>query len=106
MGWTILAGLVCVGLLPSPTALAQEQWFLMSRHGECAKVGSLKRKVPDMGEINDPDSFAGLMRKKGYEVTSTRVAVPKGNAREVKVPKAELFLLFVTPEMCGSFEKR
>ncbi len=73
----------------------------MSRHGDCAAVATLKRKVPDLGEINDPQAFAVFMRHKGYTVTSTRVPVPKGSAQEVKVPEKDLFLMFVTSEMCG-----
>ena len=48
-----LAGLACLALMTLPTAEAAERWFLMSRHGDCAQVGVLKRKVPDLGEIGD-----------------------------------------------------
>jgi hypothetical protein len=82
-------------------AQSAEQWMLMARHGECAEVASLKRKVPDLGEIRDPDAFAAHMRRKGFEVTSAKHATPKGKAQEVKVPAAELFLLFVTSELCS-----
>jgi len=47
-------------------ALAASEWLLMSRHGECVEVQSLKRKAPDLGEIRDPSTFAKLMRDKGY----------------------------------------
>ena len=97
----LLAGLTCLGLT-APVA-AQERWFLMARHGECAEIGTLKRKVPDLGEATDPDAFVRHMRRNGYEVTSTRVPVPNGKAQEVKVPRAELFLLFVTPDLCREF---
>ena len=96
---TILASL---GLITPPSAQAAEQWFLMSRHGDCAEVGTLKRKVPDLGEINDPHAFTKFMRRKGYDVTSTPAAVPKGKGQEVKVPEKDLYLIFVTSEMCGS----
>jgi hypothetical protein len=101
-----LAGLACLSLTTLPTAEAAERWFLMSRHGDCAEVGVLKRKVSDLGEISDPDAFAGFMRKKGYEVTSSRISVPKGKAQEVNVPQKELFLIFVTAEMCRGPEAR
>ncbi len=100
-----LAGFAALGLTP-PTAQAAERWFLMSRHGDCAEVGVLKRKVPDLGEVGDPEAFASFMRQKGYEVTATGVPVPKGKAREIKVPQKELFLIFVTSEMCGGHEAR
>jgi hypothetical protein len=97
-----LAALACLGALTLPAAQAAQRWFLMSRQGDCAEIGVLKRKIPDLGEVGDPDAFVRLMRRKGYEVTSTRVPVRRGEAREVKVPQKELSLIFVTSEMCGS----
>lgn len=72
----------------------------MSRHGECAEIQSLKRKVPDLGEIRHPSTFAKLMRDKGYQVTVNEVSTPKGKVVEVKVPERELSLMFITPEVC------
>lgn len=95
-----LAALACLNLIAPPTAIAAERWFLMSRHGDCAPIESLKRKVPDLGEISDPDAFVSFMRQKGYQVTSTVVPVPNGKAQEVNVPQQGLALIFVTSEMC------
>lgn len=102
----ILTVLACLGSMTSPSVQAAERWFLMSRHGECAEVGTLKRKVPDVGEINDPHAFATFMRQKGYEVTSTPAPVPKGKGHEVKVPQKDLYLMFVTSEVCSGFVTR
>lgn len=101
-----LAGLACLSLMTPTTTQAAERWFLMSRHGDCAEVGVLKRKVPDLGGVSDPDAFASFMRQKGYEVTSSQISVPKGKAQEVNVPQKELFLIFVTAEMCRGHEAR
>ena len=101
-----LTGLGCFSLMMPTTVQATERWLLMSRHGECADLGVLKRKVPDLGEVRDPGAFVSFMRQKGYEVTVTRVSVPIGKAQEVKVPQKELFLTFVTSEMCSGHEKR
>ena len=92
--------------LTTPTADAAERWFLMSRHGDCTNVAVLKRKVPDLGDISDPDGFARFMRQKGYDVTSRRISVPKGQAQEVDVPQKELFLIFVTAAMCRGPQTR
>jgi hypothetical protein len=102
----MLAGFVCLSLMTLQTVHATERWFLMSKHGDCAEVGVLKRKVPDLGDVSDPDAFASFMRQKGYEVTSTPVSVPKGKVQEVDVPQKELFLIFVTSEMCGGPKTR
>lgn len=99
-------GLAGLGLILPATAQATERWFLMSRHGDCAEVGSLTRKVPDLGDVGDPAAFVSLMRRKGFEVTMTRLEVPSGKAQEVRVPQKGLFLVFVTPEICRGFEKR
>ena len=88
------------------TAEAGDKWFLMARHGECAEVASLKRKVPDLGGVRDPVAFASFMRSKGHEVTTNVLPVPKGKAHEVKVPAAELFLVFVTAELCEAPPQR
>lgn len=101
-----LAAFVCLGLITPQSVQAAERWFLMSRHGDCVEVGTLKRKVPDLGEINDPHAFATFMRRKGYEVISTPAPVPKGKGHEVKVPQKDLHLMFVTSEMCSGFGTR
>jgi len=64
------------------------------------EIDRLKRKVPDLADINDPYSFVKLMQQKGYTVSSTERVETKGKAIEVKVPEKELFLVFVTPELC------
>jgi len=42
----------------------------MSRHGACSEIAILARKVTDMEGIDDPTSFLGVMRKRGYDVTA------------------------------------
>jgi len=91
---------------PAPQAMAVERWFLLARHGECADVSTLKRRVPELGEINDPQAFAALMRGQGYEVTAAPVEVPSGKAFEIKVPQKALALMFVTAELCSGNQAR
>ncbi len=74
--------------------------MLMARHGECAEVGTLKRMVPDLGAIADPETFAAFMRQKGLVVTATQRALPNGKYWEVSVPARELGLVFVTVGLC------
>jgi len=101
-----LAGLVCTGLAISPAPQAAERWLLLSRHGNCADVQVLKRKVPDLGEITEPEAFVSLMRQKGHEATLARISVPRGKAFEVSVPKKGMSLIFVTSEMCNGRDRR
>lgn len=72
----------------------------MSRHGECAEIQSLKRKVPDLGDVRDPSAFIKLMRDKGYQVMPKEASTPNGKVVEGKVPEQELSLMFVTSEVC------
>ncbi len=81
-------------------ALTASEWLLMSPQEECVEIQSLKRKVPDLGKVRDPSTFAKLMRDKGYQVTVNEVSTPNKKVVEVKVPERELSLMFVTPEVC------
>ena len=83
-----------------------EKWFLMSRHGECAEMKSLQRKVPGIEGINDPQSFSKLMKEKGYEVITNELKELQGKAVEVSVPKEGLSLMFVIESICKEFVER
>ena len=102
----MLAAVMCCGFVGEHDALAASEWFLFSRHGECAEIASLKRKVPDLGEVHDPDAFITLMRDKGHRVTVNEPSVPKGRLVEVTVPDHGLALVFVTASLCQSVETR
>ena len=97
---TIVLAALCVCFVEQAAQADVSQWSLMSRHGECAEIQSLKRKVPDLGDVRDPSAFIKLMREKGYQVMMNEVSTPKGKAVEVKVPERELSLMFVPPEVC------
>ena len=73
----------------------------MSRHGECAEIAVLKRRLPDLGEIADPAAFVDRMRRDGYQVSSRDLDLGEGRAVEVKVPEKELALIFVVAGLCG-----
>ena len=88
---TILVGVALLLFLGEAMSLAGSEWFLISRHGECADIASLKRKVPDLGEVRDLSDFIQFMCDKGYQVTVNEVATPTGKVAEVKVPERELF---------------
>ena len=80
-----------------------EKWFLMSRHGECAEIKSLQRKIPDIDGIEDPESFSKLMEEKGYEVITNELKELQGKALEVSVPEKGLSLMFVIGSICKEF---
>lgn len=84
-------------------AASPEQWLLMARHGECSDVSALQRKIPDLGESQTPDSFLAAMKTRGYRVQHKLLALPNGQAVEVRVPELSLDFIFVTPELCSTF---
>jgi hypothetical protein len=102
LGLLVLSAAAQAGAPPVRVAPSAERWMLMARHGECAEVGTLKRRVPDLGAIADPESFATFMRQKGLEVTATQRALPNGKFWEVSVPARDLGLVFVTVGLCQS----
>jgi len=83
-----------------------EKWFLMSRHGECAEIKSLQRKIPDIEGVNDPQSFSKLMKEKGYKVITNELKELQGKAVEVSVPDKGLSLIFVVESVCKEFVDR
>jgi hypothetical protein len=101
-GFRFLPCLPLLALLAGAPLQAAEQWFLMGRHGECAPIASLKRKIPDLGGVTGPQAFAELMRANGYAATITRQPLPRGAAFEVVVPAKELALVFVSAELCAA----
>ncbi len=83
-----------------------DEWFLMSRHGECAKIKSLERKIPNLDGIDTPASFERLMRDRGFQVQIREMPETEGSAFEVLVPEKGLALLFVKQPLCKGFMEK
>lgn len=96
----ILFGIALFVSIGQSAASAASEWFLLSRHGGCADIEILKRKVPDLGDVKDPYAFIKLMRDKGHQVKVDETSMPNGKVVEVAVPERELSLIFVTAEVC------
>jgi hypothetical protein len=96
----MLLAVTLVALADTSAAATGAQWMLMSREGDCNEIQVLKRRIPELGDVRDPDSFVKLMREKGYKVSSSEIPGPKGKAVEVKVPEKELSLVFVPAASC------
>jgi hypothetical protein len=102
----VAAALVAGELVVSQHALAADKWFLLARHGECFPIRSMERKLPDLGNIADPEAFVKFIRAKGLKVDSKVMPVQTGRAVEVRVPEKELALVFVTADVCSSIQSR
>ncbi len=77
-----------------------ETWFLMSRHGDCAEIKTLQRKIPKIGSINNPETFLKLMKKKGFKAEVDPLKGSGGNAISISVPEKGLHLIFVKQNLC------
>ena len=95
-------------ILSFPIAASSEPplWYLMSRHGQCAEIRILQRKVSDLGDVNTPEQFISLLKSQGYDVSSTEVPQLNGSAIQVDVPAKDLAVVFVKKEMCKDFIKK
>lgn len=95
--WLLFAGL-CLASVSIPAA--EPAWLLLSRHDGCFAIDTLKRKIPDLGEVTSPDEFVRLMRRRGYAVSTREFPDTAGKTVEVIVPEQGLALLFATREIC------
>ena len=100
--------LVPTALISSASANNSEKWFLMSRHGECAEITTLQRKIPDLSNITDPQTFIAFMEKKGHNVIvkdlySNERKEIQGMFFDVRIPSEGLSLLFVKGIICKEF---
>lgn len=77
--------------------------MLMSRHGECAPIAVLARKVPDMGPVTSPGQFVQVLQAKGFEVE--RTDIPGGGVLVI-VSRLELSPMFVRYESCTAFDRK
>jgi hypothetical protein len=91
---------VLLALTQADGALAAEQWFLFGRHGGCSEIASLRRKLPDLPDVRDPQAFLQFLETKRLRFTTQAHAVSSGKVLEVHVPEAELSLLFATEQYC------
>ena len=61
----ILIGAAFLLFIGQSDSFAAAEWFLLSRHGECVEIQSLKRKVPEPGEVRDPSMVSSSCAIKG-----------------------------------------
>ena len=101
--------LVCTGLVvifafaATVNGKSIEKWFLMSRHGECAEIATLQRKVSDLPEIEDPISFSQFMRVRGHTVIEQPLELSGAGAIQIEVVELSLNLIFVTQPLCNNY---
>ena len=80
---------------------AAQEWSLFGRHGECAPISSLKRKLVGMPEVRTPEEFSAYLDLKRLKFTRQAHQAVGGGAVEFQVPDAGLAVLFVPRQLCG-----
>jgi len=85
------------------SAQAPESWFLMARHGECAQLSSLERKIPDLGAPSGLDELLEILKNKGLSFHRRTLAIQNGEAVELNVPELSLTLVLVPSALCSEF---
>ena len=83
-----------------------ETWFLMARHGECQKIEILKRKIPEIDGIKNPESFKKLMESMGHKTIIKKLEGLEGKAVQVSVQDKGLELMFVKKSACREIVKK
>lgn len=79
------------------------KWFLMSRHGDCAEIATLRRKLPDMPEIDGPVSFSQYMAASGHIAVEQPLQSNKDDFAQIDVETLSLSLIFMKETLCKAF---
>jgi membrane-bound lytic murein transglycosylase B len=82
-------------------ALAATQWQLMARHGECDDLDVLRREIPDLAVVENPEAFVVQMRDRGHDASAEVFPGTDGQAVAVKVPALNVDLVFATRALCA-----
>lgn len=95
-------------LLAAPPAYGGGEWQLMSREDGCVGLETLAKRERLARTPSTPEEFAGMMRARGYSVTTGHPdgfpAELSGKAVMVRV-RENMAPVFVRVELCGNAER-
>jgi hypothetical protein len=80
---------------------SRERWMLMTRHGECVEIGSLKRKLPNLPNISEVSSLIEFAKAQGHFVISKELPGSAGRAYEIDISDLSLNLVIVRETLCA-----
>jgi hypothetical protein len=80
---------------------AQGRWMLMSRHGECVEINSLKGKLPNLPNISEVSSLIEFANSRGHFVNSKELRGSAGRAYEIEISDLSLNLVLVRESLCA-----
>ena len=90
---------ILVGLVTEQSAQADE-WFLLSRHGECAPLSALRYKLPSAPNFKTPDDFSAYLEFEHIQYTRQVHSDARGQMVEFRVPDKGLAVLLVPATRC------
>lgn len=99
---TLVVATIAAVITTPRASSAAEPWALAAREGGCFPIATLKRKLPDLPAVQDPQAFADYVRSKGWPFKQTPHSLGTGRAVEFTVPSQGLALMFVTSELCAA----
>jgi hypothetical protein len=89
-------------VLAGAAAAEPAQWYLMARHGECAPIAVLERKVTGASTISHPDELIRHLQAQGHAVEVVSRDLQLGMV-QLNVPAKSLHLVLVKPSLCREF---
>ena len=95
----IIAIAILAGFFAEQSAQADE-WFLLSRHGECAPLSALRHKLPSAPNFRTPDDFSAYLELEHIQYTRQVHSDMRGQMVEFRVPDKGLAVLLVPATRC------
>ena len=93
-----------VAILSLTAAADDSQWYLMARHGECAPIATLERKVSGVSALKHPDELVSHLRDQGLSVEVVSRDLQKGFV-QLNIPEKTLYLVLVQAHLCNEYLK-
>lgn len=94
-----LIALLAAGLA---TAVHAEDWSLVGRHGECAPLRVLQRKLPDLPDVRSPEALAAYLDARRLRYSRRTVSIGRAQAVEFEVAEVGLAVLLAPESACRS----
>lgn len=92
--------LICFLLISSTVPVYGKWVILLSENGQCAPIGLLKSRLPNIGHFDGPYSFAAALNKRGYKSNTSAVPGLGSNAVRIDSPDLNFSVIFILQTFC------
>lgn len=90
---------ILIGVLITQPVTAAE-WLLLSRHGECAPLDALKKKLPSLPDLNSPDDLAAYLQARHVKYSRKVHSGNHTELHEFQVPSEGLSVILAPRQQC------